>query len=156
MGNNNERNGGLASARAKLGGIAAAYVAHSWLTNDSRGGNDLTADAQSLLRELGWDGEDFEGFAEEIERRCCEEPLSVQIRGGWYDPGAEAEPEEYSILMTTGGPAVRITGKLGRYGEPADAEIAGQDWFTPWESIETSSEDDEALRWFASLFYYGE
>ena len=156
MGNNNERNGGLAAARATLDGIAAAYVAYSWLTNDNRESKDLAAEARSLLRELSWNGEDFEDFAEKIEEQCREQPLSVQIRGGWYKPGDESEPEEYEILLATGGPAVRITGNLGSYNKPADADIQGQDWFTPWESIETTSADDDALLWFASLFYYGE
>ena len=152
----NNRNGGLVAARATMDGIAAAYAAYSWLTNDNREGNDLTRDARSLLREMNWDGEDFDRFAEKVEEQCREQPLSVSIRDGWYAPGDHPEPEEYEILLATGGPAVRITGNLGRWNEPCLAEIQGQDWFTPWESIETTSEDDEALRWFASLFYYGD
>jgi hypothetical protein len=139
-----------------MDGIAAAYGAYSWLTNDNREGNDLTPGARSLLRELGWNGEDFEDFAEKAEQQCREQPLSVSIRDGWYHPGSESEPEEYEILLATGGPAVRVTGNLGRWNEPTDAVIQGQDWFAPWKSIETTSDDDYALMWFVSLFYYGD
>jgi hypothetical protein len=156
MSNHTERNGGLAAARTTLDGITAAYVAHSWLMNDARMGNDLTPAARSLLRELSRNGEDFDDIAEVIEERCREQSLSVTIRDGWRNPGEASEPMEFCILLTTGGPAVRIVGGLGRYNEPESPDLQGQDWFTSWESIETTSEEDEALSWFCSLFYYGE
>jgi len=83
-------------------------------------------------------------------------PISVQVRSGWYTPGAGSPaPAEYRILLITGGPAVQITGTLGRWGEPKTAKIQYQDWFAPWEELETSAEDEEALLTFARQFYYG-
>ena len=42
-----------------------------------------------------------------------EDALSVLVRSGWYVPGSEAaEPEEFEILLCTGGPAVRLRVRL--------------------------------------------
>lgn len=62
-----------------------------------------------------------------------ESPLSVDVRSGWYNPcDANPEPVEYQILLTTGGPALRITGRLGAHDEPETADLEYQDWGTPW------------------------
>src|SRR5690606_24208973 len=88
--------------------------------------------------------------AEDAARTEIEElPLEVTVRSGWRRPGEAMEPEEYQILLTTGGPAVRIVGTLNQWGEPETAKIQFQDWFTPWEELETSAEDAEALLTFA-------
>lgn len=84
-----------------------------------------------------------------------EDALSVEVRTGWYSPydGEGAEPEEYCLLLATGGPAVRIIGELcGR--EPSTARLEVQDWFTPWtEYIEA---DQDILLAYAACFYFGE
>src|SRR5690606_19630228 len=60
--------------------------------------------------------------AEEAAKAEIEElPLEVLVRSGWRRPGEDMEPEEYQILLTTGGPAVRIVGDLDHYGEPTTA-----------------------------------
>ena len=41
-----------------------------------------------------------------------QDPLSVQVRSGWCSPGSgPGSPEEYEILLATGGPAARIIGE---------------------------------------------
>jgi len=86
-----------------------------------------------------------------------EDPLSVQLRSGWYSPGEESGAEEYEILLCTGGPACRITGDLGNFSQPDRARIEYQDWFTPWiELVDITSEEREALLTYARVFYYGE
>lgn len=90
-------------------------------------------------------------------QRINEDPLSVQVRTGWYTPGTECDPEEFEILLCTGGPAVRILGEINKHGLPLEAHIEYQDWFTPWEKYhETSSEEDEALLAYCQQFYFGE
>src|SRR5262245_19200441 len=59
-----------------------------------------------------------------------EDALSVLVRSGWYVPGHEAgKPEEFEILLCTGGPAVRLIGSLDNFGQPDSVSMQVQDWF---------------------------
>lgn len=101
---------------------------------------------------------------EALQERVQEMPLSVEVRSPWYVPGAKAEdtkPAEYNILLTTGGPALRVWGELDNYGQPDSAQLQMQDWGLPWREVWPCelAEMDEAratLMWFASQFYFGE
>ena len=121
---------------------------------------------------LGGDGEDEEcpvcdgsgerpipedETADAIRERMQEEPLSIQIRDGWRNPGEKGEPDEYTILLSTGGPALRIWGELTEHCEPdSDPRLQWQDWGTPWTDFRLTSEERDALASYARLFYYGE
>lgn len=96
--------------------------------------------------------------AEEARQRIHEDPLSVEVRSGWYTPGSEDnKPEEYVILLSTGGPATQIIGELDRYGQPESARIEHQDWFTPWKELrDVSEEEREALLVYAQQFWFGD
>ncbi len=88
-----------------------------------------------------------------------ESPLSVMVRTGWFQPGQKlsAELDEYELLLTTGGPALRLTGKLDGYGQPDDwPRLEYQDWSTPWTEYLPAREHREALQKFASVFWYGD
>jgi hypothetical protein len=88
-----------------------------------------------------------------------EDPLSVLVRSGWHEPGKKSgEPEEFEILLCTGGPAVRLIGTLNRYCEPESVAMQVQDWFEPWtEFVPASDEDcDEVLLAYARCFYFGQ
>lgn len=99
--------------------------------------------------------EDFE-FDEDAAREAIQEdPLSVEVRSGWSQPGV-LEAEEYMILLCTGGPAVRIVGDLGQRGEPSTASIEHQDWFTKWESISMTEEEERDVLTYARQFYFGD
>ena len=84
--------------------------------------------------------------------------MSIDVRSGWYQPGRETPaPEEYNILLGTGGPAFRIVGRLDEHLEPKTAVLEFQDWFTPWEPyVPASQAEEEALLWYAGLFYFGD
>jgi hypothetical protein len=101
-----------------------------------------------------FDGETFTD-PDDVQQRIQEMPLSVQVRGGWYQPGTdrtEVEAEEFEILLSTGGPALRLYGDIG--GEVC---LQWQDWGTPWTTYHDTSEyEDEALRAFVGMFYLGE
>lgn len=93
---------------------------------------------------------------DEARERIQESPLSVQVRSGWVDPGAEEfEPEEFEILLCTGGPAVRIRGELDGYGEPRRAWIEYQDWGTPWTEYHGEGCEQETLLTYCRCFYFG-
>jgi len=64
--------------------------------------------------------------------RIMEDPLSIQFRGGWHDRDSESEDEEFMILLTTGGPAVRIIGEFGQGRSIHRVYLQVQDWGTPW------------------------
>ena len=88
------------------------------------------------------------------DQRIEESVLSVMVRDGWRAPGADREPpEEYEILLATGGPALRIFGTLDQHCQPATAELQMQDWGTPWTRYPAP---EETLLRFASVFWFGE
>lgn len=99
-------------------------------------------------------GDSQDRVREEIQ----ESPLSIEVREGWKLPGTEGEPEEYLILLSTGGPALRIIGNLGAHNEPETAHLQWQDWFTPWTEYESPDclTNDSILLKFANQFYFGE
>ena len=80
--------------------------------------------------------------------------LEVSVRDEWRSVEREDSgnvPAEYQILLSTGGPAFRIVGRLDRYAEPKSATLQFQDWGTPWVDV---WEGKNTLK-YASLFYFG-
>lgn len=103
------------------------------------------------------ENDDNDEAREEAGERIQEDPLSVEVRSGWYTPGSSDAPaEEYNILLCTGGPAVRIIGALNEYLEPDSARIQYQDWGTPWTDYPLTSEQEATVLKYAQHFYYGE
>lgn len=100
------------------------------------------------------DGEELDEDA--LRERIEESPLSVEVRSGWHVPGAEDDgPEEYMILLSTGGPALRIVGDLDHHCEPKSARLEYQDWGTPWTERICTGSDHDALMTFVGCFYFG-
>lgn len=96
-------------------------------------------------------GDDNDTARERIEQ----DVLSVRVRSDWRNVGeAPGEPVEYEILITTGGPAVRIVGDFNDYCEPISATLQVQDWGTPWTDYRDANED--VLLDYARCFYFGE
>ena len=85
-----------------------------------------------------------------------EDPLCIEVRSGWHTPSHGAQSEEFQILLCTGGPAVRIVGELNEYLEPVNPSIEYQDWYTPWERMAITVEDQQILQAYCQEFYYGE
>lgn len=113
--------------------------------------------------------EESDEAREERETRIQEDVLSVEVRSGWYVPGArdaDTKPAEYRILLCTGGPAVQIVGDLSEHGEPETAVMQVQDWFLPWTDFYPATKIDhdtdehakaeEILLAYARCFYFGE
>lgn len=94
---------------------------------------------------------------DELNERVQEMPLSVEVRDGWRAPGQFIEDNavEYQILLSTGGPALRISGGLDKYNRPSSATLQWQDWGTPWTEFVCEGNDDyDALMAFVGSFYY--
>ena len=90
-----------------------------------------------------------EGEAREVIEQ---DPLSVEIRSGWANSKDEFEPEEFRIVLCTGGPHVEILGDLDR-GEPSRPRILYRDWGTSGELFDF---DREAVLTYCRVFYFGE
>ena len=89
---------------------------------------------------------------DDMENRILESPLEVSVRSDWHTPGENAPDAEYLVLLCTGGPAVRIVGELGKYGEPDTARLQYQDWGTPWTDYPLSQEEESDLVEYAQYF----
>lgn len=104
---------------------------------------------------------DIDGFEfdEETARETLEQSvLSVEVRSDWYTPGSsedDRKPCEFNILLTSGGPALRLIGELDEYGQPTRAWLEYQDWGTPWTHYYVEGAGDVLVK-FASCFYFGE
>jgi hypothetical protein len=90
---------------------------------------------------------------EDAERRIQEDPLSLEFRSGWTTSREDMEPEEFKLLLGTGGPAVQIIGEIDR-GSPSNPRLQAQDWFTPWTDYR--EQDDDVLLTYCSVFYFGD
>lgn len=96
------------------------------------------------------DDDAYESARETIQ----ESPLAVDVRSGWHSVGAQSEPEEFQILLSTGGPALRIVGKLGLFNCPEHSRLEWQDWGTPW--TECTFADPAILDSWAAQFWFGD
>jgi hypothetical protein len=118
--------------------------------SNARGWMESIKDWSALL--LSSDDDIREAAQDEV----YQSPLSVTVREGWKIPGGESELEEFQILLSTGGPALRIIGDIGAYGIARNPVIQWQDWGTPWTEYVTTEEEDEALLTYCQQFYLGE
>lgn len=91
--------------------------------------------------------------ADEARERILEDALSVEVRTGWHTPGESGEPDEFRIVLCTGGPHVEFVGDLNRYGEPDRVRCMFTDW---GESGELFDFDHDAALTYCRQFYFGE
>jgi hypothetical protein len=93
---------------------------------------------------------------DDAEQAIQEDPLCVEVRSGWQSVGEELIPEEFAILLCTGGPAVRIMGELDDNKQPRRAWLEYQDWGTPWTSYHGENACQDALIAYSQQFFFGE
>ena len=91
---------------------------------------------------------------DELRESILNSALSVEFRSGWATFKEDFEAEEFKILLTWGGPALRIIGELDNYG-PVNPKLQYQDWGTPWTDFEITEDQEDALNWFCNCFYFG-
>ena len=146
--------------------------------NDCNCDEDVTFSACVDAMAEGMSFDDYHDSDAALEA-IQESPLSVEVRSGWVSltdwgylkrDASSIEAAEYKILLTTGGPALRIIGELDQYGEPETARLEYQDWGTPWTeyvpltdkatpTLHSETYRDvaalDALLAYARSFYYG-
>lgn len=131
----------------------------SWAAEAAGDGGHLFRDAAAeyleLLTDATVEGE-IQTDADAVRERIQEGPLSVEVRSGWYAPGGDNTPEEFCILLSTGGPALRLVGDLDEHGEPTRAYLQHQDWGTPWTDYYAGEGSGAVLLTYARQFYFGE
>ena len=91
---------------------------------------------------------------ETIRAEIQESPLDLAVRSEWAALGSALEPAKFCILLSTGGPALRIVGTLGRFNCPEDSRMEYQDWGTPW--TEYRAIGSGVLDAWAAQFYWGD
>ena len=89
---------------------------------------------------------DCDSGRDEARDAIHETPLSVEVRSGWHSVGEDAgEPDEFRVVLCTGGPHVELTGDIG-----GSVRVVFSDW---GESGEYYPDADErsALDTFVSM-----
>ena len=115
--------------------------------------DESTADDVAELARVSQDLEEFHD-ADHAREAAEQSVLSVEVRSGWEQVGRPMVPSEFMILLSCGGPALRIVGMLDDCSEPYDARLEYQDWGTSW--TEYADIDSNVLDAFCSVFYFGE
>jgi len=131
------------------------YLADQQNSEEDRAEPDLSDEEKEELKELREAAGDCES-REDAEQRIHENSLSVQVRSSeWHEVGAEpAPPDEFEILLGTGGPATRIIGEFNEHGEPTRAQIQAQDWGTPWTDYRGDTIEQETLLTYCRCFVF--
>jgi len=154
------------NARAWAASIVAMVTRYEHASRCTEARPDCTAlpgdvrDALDLDRDRDATAEEWQDYHNEddAEQRISESVLEVLVRGDWHTPGEHSEDAEFEILLTTGGPALRIRGELDHQGEPRRAWLEHQDWGTPWtpfwDATTAPHDAPSTLLAFASHFLY--
>jgi len=116
-------------------GIAAIEAHHEWTREN---GEELA----ELIAASKINGEELD--EEEARDLAIESALSVRIFGERIDGKWEAD--RFEILLTWGGPALRIVGELDKHMQARSAQIEYRDWGTPWTRFH-AIEHDTLLKW---------
>lgn len=119
-------------------------------TLDERAEYDILADILAHPN-----GDHLWESTEEVMDYIQEMPLSVLVRSDWQIPGSSLEASEYEILLSTGGPAGRITGDLDQ-ATPMSARLEYQDWWTPWTEYLQPGIGSALVTFAQQLFFFGE
>ena len=151
-----ETNHAEANAKAWMEEISNAYEACQFCTEGGEG-RDLSREVKALLHEHKYNWDNSDEVAEAITEQMRNRALSVSVRSQWQTPGFEPLPGDFQILLTTGGPALRVMGELDEDHTASRFWIEHQDWGTPWTQwLDVDAIDAYALDWFVGLFWFGE
>ena len=100
-----------------------------------------------------FDIKDFKS-QDELRESILNSALSIQFRSGWETFKEDFKPTEFKILLSWGGPALRVIGEISE-NFAVNPKLQYQDWGTPWIDFEITEEQQDALNWFCNCFYFG-
>ena len=146
------------NAKGHLETIEVWYEVYCWCQTSDEPKELSWAARRFLIEEMDWaEDQDRDSVEDALRELVQEDPLEVKVREDWHRLGGVADAAEYMILISTGGPALRLVGRLCDF-EPESARLQHQDWGTPWTDVfyVNQPEGDDALIWYASQFYWGE
>lgn len=112
--------------------------------------DDENAEELNTLEHEAGDCTDQDAARERIQ----EDALSVEVRSGWASLGDTLTPEEFRIVLCTGGPHVEIRGEFDVHGNPYRAWLQFQDWGTPLTQF--FDIEEATLLEYCAQFYFGE
>jgi hypothetical protein len=98
--------------------------------------------------------QDSDAAYETVREEIQEAPLSLAVRSHWSELGEPLKPAQFCILLSTGGPGLRIVGELGQFNCPESARMEYQDWGTPW--TEYRAIGSGVLDAWAAQFWWGD
>lgn len=93
---------------------------------------------------------------EAASERVQQDALSVEVRSGWTELGGDMAPEEFRIVLCTGGPHVEIRGELDQHCEPRRAWLSYFGASVPRATYYGPLADTEVLLTYCREFYFGE
>ena len=112
----------------------------------------------SYIESLNVTTNEDEEKLEEIRESILNSALSVEFRNGWYSDlyhlKGVTEPIEFKILLSWGGPSLRIIGEIEE-NFAVNPRLQFQDWGTLWTDLEITDSQQDALNWFCNCFYFG-
>ena len=90
---------------------------------------------------------------DQLRESILNNALSVQFRSDWFSTGENnLIAKEFRILISWGGPALRVIGELDE-DRPVNPKLQYQDWWTPWTDLEITKDQQDALYWYCNCFY---
>ena len=131
--------------------VQLSYVQYLAETNADKAFEVMYGDRKEVQK-CKWCDEEID--TDRINDLVSEQPVEVSTRSDWESNSEEYEASEFNILLCTGGPAVRIFGSC-EDGYAENIELQHQDWFTPWETVHSLSDNQkDAMEWFCNFFVY--
>tara|TARA_R110002012_G_C11218627_1_gene562313 strand:+ start:47 stop:514 length:468 start_codon:yes stop_codon:yes gene_type:complete len=142
------------SAQSTAEIIEALYELSFWNVAPDDNSDPLSEDAADLLREMS--SYRAPGTQDELQDAVGTYACQMALSATTDEQNENLEPDQFEILLSWGGPSVRILGELDRGSVAWQAGrrpvIQHQDWFVPWtESAYVVNTD--ALLWFCEFFY---
>lgn len=115
--------------------------------------DEYPSEAEELdkLTEAAGEHTDQDGAREAIQ----ENPLSVEVRSAWASVGEILTPDEFRVVLCTGGPHVELVGVLDDNREPSRVRVIFKDWGEGGEYYPDEAEREALMTYLGQLYFGG-